>query len=106
MFSYCNDLQEKIIQVINENPLPIDVKFFIIKDLYNTISNGYQSFLAQPEEDIKEKNKKPLKVLNHPQETMEVEIPLENIEMNEDMKDILDKGIKAKEKELKKSNKD
>ena len=93
MFSYCDDLQEKMTQVINESPLSIDIKFFIIKDLYRTIHEAYVGYLNQPEQKQENKSKTFA-------ETEEVEIPLENIEMNDDMKDIIKKGIAVKEKEM------
>lgn len=56
----CNDLCE----VVNNNPMPISMKYFIIKDFFNEAQNVYNKYSQQIQ--IKEKS-----------ESKEVTIPVE-----------------------------
>ena len=52
MTSYCQQLNEQIAEAINNNPLGIDIKFFIVKSLYLEIEKIYTDFLNAREEDL------------------------------------------------------
>ena len=67
----CNDLCD----VINNNPLPISIKYYIIKDIFNEVQvafNGYRTEVTkimQEEQETKETK-----------ETKEITVPIEYTE--------------------------
>lgn len=64
----CNDLCD----VINNNPLPISIKYYIIKDIFNEVQvafNGYRTEVAKIMQEEQEKK-----------ETKEVTVPIEYTE--------------------------
>lgn len=66
----CNDLCD----VINNNPLPISIKYYIIKDIFNEVQvafNGYRAEVTKNMQKEQEQEKK---------ETKEVTIPIEYTE--------------------------
>ncbi len=40
------ELYNKICEVINENSLPISIKYFIVKDIFKEVELGYQQYLV------------------------------------------------------------
>lgn len=64
----CNDLCD----VINNNPLPISIKYYIIKDIFNEVQvafNGYHTEVTKIMQEEQEKK-----------ETKEVTVPIEYTE--------------------------
>ena len=64
----CNDLCD----VINNNPLPISIKYYIIKDIFNEVQvafNGYRTEVTKIMQEEQEKK-----------ETKEVTVPIEYTE--------------------------
>lgn len=92
MKSYCNDLRLKLTEVINNSSLPIDIKYYIVKDVYLELTNVFEQYLLIPEEKENNDNEK-----ENIEEIIETNVPLE---FDETMKEIVDLGIKAKEEEL------
>lgn len=64
----CNDLCD----VVNSNPLPISIKYFIIKDMFNEVQMAYTQYCMEAEKAMQVNEKK--------QETKEVTIPVEYTE--------------------------
>ena len=64
----CNDLCD----VINNNPLPISIKYYIIKDIFNEVQvafNGYRTEMTKAMQEEQEKK-----------ETKEITVPIEYTE--------------------------
>lgn len=65
MKSILNDMRLNICNVINSYDLPIDIKYYIVKDVFNEVTNVYNNFLMAEEEEpikeIKEENKNNIK---------------------------------------------
>lgn len=61
----CNDLCD----VINNNPMPISIKYFIIKDMFNEVQMAYNQYCASITNIAEEKT-----------ETKKVTIPVEYTE--------------------------
>lgn len=55
MQDYSVELYNKICEVTNENPLPISIKYFIIKDIFKEVELNYQQYLIMLENQNKEK---------------------------------------------------
>lgn len=55
MQDYSVELYNKICEVTNENPLPISIKYFIIKDIFKEIELNYQQYLIMLENEIQNK---------------------------------------------------
>lgn len=65
----CNDLCD----VINNNPLPISIKYYIIKDIFNEVQvafNGYRTEVTKIMQEEEQEKK----------ETKEVTVPIEYTE--------------------------
>lgn len=65
----CNDLCD----VINNNPLPISIKYYIIKDIFNEVQvafNGYRTEITKIMQEEEQEKK----------ETKEVTVPIEYTE--------------------------
>ena len=65
----CNDLCD----VINNNPLPISIKYYIIKDIFNEVQvafNGYRKEVTKIMQEEEQEKK----------ETKEVTVPIEYTE--------------------------
>lgn len=65
----CNDL----CNVINNNPLPISIKYYIIKDIFNEVQvafNGYRTEVTKIMQEEEQEKK----------ETKEVTVPIEYTE--------------------------
>lgn len=64
-------LMQDVIKSINENPLPISVKYFVLKDIFSQTEDAYNNYVQ----------KQMIKVdVSEPEEkTIEMEIPIENI---------------------------
>ena len=60
----CNDLCD----VVNSNPMPISIKYFIIKDMFNEVQMAYNQYCAEVARAAAQKEQK---------ETKEVTIPVE-----------------------------
>lgn len=55
MQDYSVELYNKICEVTNENPLPISIKYFIIKDIFKEVELNYQQYLIMLENEIQNK---------------------------------------------------
>lgn len=53
MKSFFKELETKLYDVINDSPLPIDAKYYIVQSLYREISNAYTTYLNMPEQEEK-----------------------------------------------------
>lgn len=51
MQDYSVELYNKICEVTNENPLPISIKYFIIKDIFKEVELNYQQYLVMLENE-------------------------------------------------------
>lgn len=60
----CNDLCD----VINNNPMPISIKYYIIKDIFNEVQMAFNQYCEEVTNAMQEQEKK---------ETKEVTIPVE-----------------------------
>ena len=60
----CNDL----CNVINNNPMPISIKYYIIKDIFNEVQMAFNQYREEVTNAMQEQKKK---------ETKEVTIPVE-----------------------------
>lgn len=60
----CNDL----CNVINNNPMPISIKYYIIKDIFNEVQMAFNQYREEVTNVMQEQEKK---------ETKEVTIPVE-----------------------------
>lgn len=60
----CNDLCD----VINNNPMPISIKYYIIKDIFNEVQMAFNQYREGVTNAMQEQEKK---------ETKEVTIPVE-----------------------------
>lgn len=60
----CNDL----CNVINNNPMPISIKYYIIKDIFNEVQMAFNQYREEVTNVMQEQEKK---------ETKEVTIPIE-----------------------------
>lgn len=59
----CNDL----CNVINNNPMPISIKYYIIKDIFNEVQMAFNQYREEATNAMQEQEKK---------ETKEVTIPV------------------------------
>lgn len=50
---YCVELIQNLYKIVNENPLPISVKYYIIKDLYNEVTSLYEQYITSLGEENK-----------------------------------------------------
>lgn len=66
----CNDLCE----VINNNPMPISIKYFIIKDLFNETQGLYNQYCQQIAAASQSEETKETKEMTIPVEYTEEEI--------------------------------
>lgn len=57
MQDYSVELYNKICEVTNENPLPISIKYFIIKDIFKEVELNYQQYLIMLENENQNKEK-------------------------------------------------
>ena len=64
----CNDLCD----VINNNPLPISIKYYIIKDIFNEVQVAFNGYRTEVTKIMREEQEK--------KETKEVTIPIEYTE--------------------------
>lgn len=62
-------LVQDIVKAMNENPLPISAKYFVLKDIFNQTENAYNEYLA--------KQMGTMKTSEPQEETMEVAVPIE-----------------------------
>ena len=60
----CNDLCD----VINNNPMPISIKYYIIKDIFNEVQMAFNQYREEVTNAMQEQEKK---------ETKEVTVPVE-----------------------------
>ena len=52
MYSYLMDLRKKICDLLNECPIDIDAKFFVLKDIYLEVERVLNDYLAtKPQEE-------------------------------------------------------
>lgn len=64
----CNDLCD----VINNNPLPISIKYYIIKDIFNEVQAAFNGYRTEVTKIMQEEQEK--------KETKEVTVPIEYTE--------------------------
>jgi hypothetical protein len=65
--------------VVNENPLPISIKYFIIKDIFNETEQAYNTYLADLNAQIQQKKEQQPELSEEISETKTVTIPIEDI---------------------------
>ena len=96
MKSLCNILYNNILDTINQNDLTVDVKYFIIKDVYNMLEKAYYQYLSLPERKEAEDFISEIKETNF---TIENKIDEDNdiISLDENTKEIIKLGLKAKQ---------
>lgn len=96
MKSLCNILYNNILDTINQNDLTVDVKYFIIKDVYNMLEKAYYQYLSLPERKEDEDFISEIKETNF---TIENKIDEDNdiISLDENTKEIIKLGLKAKQ---------
>lgn len=77
MEDYSIKLIQDLTKIINENPLPISIKYYIIKDLFNEIQNLYNQYLVlyQNQKEMEESEQ---------EESIKVDVPLEDIMKKEE----------------------
>lgn len=65
MYSYLMDLRKKICDLLNECPIDIDAKFFVLKDIYLEVERVLNDYLAtkpqeeEPQEEVVEEEGEP-----------------------------------------------
>lgn len=98
MVSILDQLREGLCAVINAYDLPIDVKYYIVKDVFNEMQNLYNNYLMTPSEE--EQKKEEEKNEKSKIRTMEIEgeaSGLEEIIDKEKVKELFEKeGITSK----------
>lgn len=70
----CDDLCE----ALNNNPMPISAKYFVVKDFFNSVQGVYDEYLMQQRQAREEKT-----------ESMKVDVPID-AETTEALKSALD----------------
>lgn len=66
MYSYLMDLRKKICDLLNECPIDIDAKFFVLKDIYLEVERVLNDYLAtkpqeeEPQEEMEEEGEPPI----------------------------------------------
>lgn len=68
---YIVKLSNDLCDVINSNPMPISVKYYVIKDIYNEVQMAYDAYREEITRVMKEEETK---------KTQEVTIPVEYTE--------------------------
>lgn len=53
MRSFFKELETELYDIINNSPLPIDAKYYVVQSLYREISNAYTTYLNMPEQEEK-----------------------------------------------------
>lgn len=53
MKSFFKELETELYDIINNSPLPIDAKYYVVQSLYREISNAYTTYLNMPEQEEK-----------------------------------------------------
>lgn len=56
MKSYVQELRKGLCDIINQSPLNIDVKFYIVKDVLNELNDVLDNFLNTPEPESLQAN--------------------------------------------------
>lgn len=66
MYSYLMDLRKKICDLLNECPIDIDAKFFVLKDIYLEVERVLNDYLAtkpqeeESQEEVEEEGEPPI----------------------------------------------
>lgn len=50
---YCYELAQNLYGLINSSPAALSVKYYVVKDVFNELTAGYNQFLAQKREETK-----------------------------------------------------
>jgi hypothetical protein len=79
MEDYAVKLCQDICNVVNENPLPISIKYFIIKDIFNETEQAYNTYLADLNAQMQQKKEQQPELSEEISETKTVTIPIEDI---------------------------
>lgn len=53
MKSFFKELETELYDIINNSPLPIDAKYYVVQSLYREVSNAYTTYLNMPEQEEK-----------------------------------------------------
>lgn len=57
MRSYLKELEEQLINDINQSPLTIDAKYYILKSIFQEVAGVYQQWIqVEEEQNIEEKS--------------------------------------------------
>ena len=52
MKSLFNELEYQLCGVLNESPLPIDAKYYIVRNFFLNVEKAHQDYLRIPDEDF------------------------------------------------------
>lgn len=102
MKSYVQNLYQDLLNTINNNPLSVDIKFFIIKDIYRLVEEAYIGYLNTPDEIQQAKQE-----MEQIKKQEDKSIPLDyNVKIDDSLKEIIDLGTEKKKELLNKENKE
>lgn len=102
MKSYVQNLYQDLLNTINNNPLSVDIKFFIIKDIYRLVEEAYIGYLNTPDEMQQAKQE-----MEQIKKQEDKSIPLDyNVKIDDSLKEIIDLGTEKKKELLNKENKE
>lgn len=76
MYSYLMDLRKKICDILNECPIDIDAKFFVIKDIYLEVEKVLDNYLKTEAQQSEESEDEEAVEEGEPPITEEVQINL------------------------------
>ena len=88
MKSQLTEFRKDLCNLINMSELPLDIKYYLVKDVFREVSDAYFNMLAQPEPE-EEQNKQSENVDEYP-DSIELQADLSSLE------DIIDKEKAAK----------
>lgn len=76
MYSYLMDLRKKICDILNECPIDIDAKFFVLKDIYLEVEKVLDNYLKTEAQQEEAEEEEPEEESGEPPITEEVQINL------------------------------
>lgn len=99
MRSILNEFRLNLCNVINSYDLPMDVKYYIVKDVFNELGEAFNQMLNTPDETEQQEEVSNSEEQNSSNlETIEVDnVPFE---FDEATKEIIDLGLKEKQRQM------
>lgn len=91
MRSYFLELEQQLYNIINNSPLGIDGKYYVVKEVFNNLCSTYEKFLNTPEENIEEENTKEVKIEKNVTEGEESSVTVSG----KNIEEIVSKAIEA-----------